>query len=286
MEHTIHPLGDGIGRVTLLASMGGDHAIVNRARKCYQSQDRATPDSDARLLGRLVGSKPLHGTTLRGTVMTFDVIAPLFVVRQWTRHIVGHDADGADIWHTGGGSFDAGAAFDEQSFRYTEGMEFYIPSFDRLHKSDYLQLMWKDAIQIAIENYRMMRKSGLPKELARCFLPSCVYSQFEWTVNLQALFDWYGKRQAGGGAQWEITQYANAVWSLVRDNVAPEACAAWLASKAPSIAALTAPGKTITEAFAELREQFGAAFDAIQDVDAWVKAVRSGDDAAISPTEG
>jgi len=222
-----YPLDDGKGRIALIDWMGGDGPIVNRARKCYQSQGRSNPATDAKLLTKLVGGKPLHGTTLRGTVMTFDVIAPLFVVRQWTRHIVGHDCDGNDVWHTGGGSFDIGGSFDEQSFRYTEGLDFYIPSVDRLNNSTVLHTMWRDAMEEALDNYRALRESGTPKELSRCFLPASVYSQFEWTVNLQGFFDWHAKRQAGGGAQWETTQYAAAAWELVATNVAPEACAAW-----------------------------------------------------------
>jgi hypothetical protein len=46
-------------------------------------------------------------------------------------------------------------------------------------------------------------------------------------------------------------------------------------SKAGGVLYPAGPG--VVAAFAELREQFGAAFDAIPDVDAWVKAQRSGE---------
>lgn len=42
-------LGDNIGYIELLEWMGGDQQTVDRARKCYQSQERSTPDSDERL---------------------------------------------------------------------------------------------------------------------------------------------------------------------------------------------------------------------------------------------
>jgi hypothetical protein len=42
-------------------------------------------------------------------------------------------------------------------------------------------------------------------------------------------------------------------------------------------AVLNPAGPGVVAAFAELRERFGAAFDAIEDVDAWVKGQRSGE---------
>jgi hypothetical protein len=44
--------------------------------------------------------------------------------------------------------------------------------------------------------------------------------------------------------------------------------------------------RAVAEAFAELRKKFGPYFDAIPDVDAWVNAVRSGDDPPVAGTEG
>lgn len=39
-------LGDNIGYVELLDFMGGDKATVDRARVCYQSQEKSTTESD------------------------------------------------------------------------------------------------------------------------------------------------------------------------------------------------------------------------------------------------
>lgn len=224
-----YTLGDGIGSIALLEWMGGDSAIVDRARKCYQSQERSTPESDAKLLTKLVGSKPLHGTTMRGTVMTFDVKAPLDIVFQWTRHLAGHEFAGMEAWYTGTDAIDIGGAFDQQSLRYVDvsSAQFYIPRPDRFQFDG----IWAAAIADCLHHYQQLRSLGAPKELARTFVPGCIYVQFEWTCNLQAFFDWYGKRAQGGGAQWELTQYAEAAWELVASNVAPQACAAWKSSE-------------------------------------------------------
>lgn len=59
--------------------------------------------------------------------------------------------------------------------------------------------------------YKHMRDLGIPKQLARCFVPQSVYTQMTWTVNAQAVFDWLDKRLPGGGAQTETAAYALAV---------------------------------------------------------------------------
>ncbi len=212
-------LGDGIGYVHMLDHMGDDAEIVRRARVCYQSQEKSAPESDLRLLKKLVSSKPLHGTTIRGVAFTFDVVAPQFCLRQWTRHLIGIDAHGNDVWYTGSDSFDEGASFDEQSFRYTDKIQFYIPEGES--KAAYLY-MSKDQL----ENYNMLREYGEPKERARFALGSNVYSQMTWTVNAQAVLDFLSKRLPGGGAQCETSKYAEAVLKCVR-AIIPETVKIW-----------------------------------------------------------
>ena len=215
-------LGDGIGYIELRDYMGCDGDIVYRARECYQSHERSSEKADRRLLRRLVGDKPLHGTTMRGVVFTFGVLAPQFVVRQWTRHLVGHDSFGGDIWATGHESFDIGGAYDEQSFRYTDKIQFYVPfTLDANQREDWVGMCTHQRLQ-----YETQRNNGLPKQLARCALGPAVYSHFETTMNLQGFFDWYGKRKPGGGAQAETVAYAVAAMELVK-RIVPMAVEAW-----------------------------------------------------------
>lgn len=229
---------DGVGYIRLLDFMGGDNDIVDRARVCYRSQDRKSEEADAKLLTRLVGSKPLHGTTLRGTVMSFDVVLPLFCMRQWTRHLAGHDYFGffEDVWSSGTDDISLAGAFDEMSFRYVDAIQKDLPAYvpdaqERLGGNTELETSWKVATQQAILLYEHFRKGGVEKGLARVFLPQSMYTQMVWTCNLQAFFDWYHKRMAGGGAQWEITQYADKAMELVSTFVAPKACQAFYESK-------------------------------------------------------
>ena len=216
-------LGDGIGYVELLEFMGGDQSIVDRARICYQSQEKSTSENDDRLLKKLVGSKPLHGTTMRGCVMTFEIVAPLFVVRQTTRHIVGSEYFGSDLFYVGADTFDIGSSYDEQSFRYTDKIQFYIPPDLPVAQRD----RWAFMVEYQQDMYNDLRHVGFAKQLARCALGPAVYSQFTWSVNLQAALDLYHKRQPGGGAQDETTKYAVAMMSLIETHVAPKSVQFW-----------------------------------------------------------
>lgn len=215
-------LGDGIGYIELRDYMGSDESIVYRARECYQSHERSSEEADKRLLRKLVGDKPLHGTTMRNVVFTFGVLAPQFVVRQWTRHIIGHDSFGNDVWYTGPDSFDISGAYDEQSFRYTDKIQFYKPIGMTYEQSE----AWEGMVTFQRASYNLNRESGLPKQLARCALGPAVYSVFETTMNLQGFFDWYSKRRPGGGAQAETVAYAVAAMQLVL-GVVPMAVEAW-----------------------------------------------------------
>lgn len=215
-------LGDNIGYVHMLDHMGDDAEIVRRARVCYQSQEKSTPESDARLLKKLVSSKPLHGTTLRGVVFTFDIVLPLFVMRQWTRSVVGHEYHVAE--YVGADSFDISAAYDEQSFRYTEPDKFYNP-FAQSNDSN-LNSLWIQSQRGMMSCYREIRSQGVDKQLARCFVPQSVYTQMTWTVNAQACLDFLSKRLPGGGAQSETAKYAEAVLRCVR-AIIPETVKIW-----------------------------------------------------------
>ncbi|WP_028559800.1 FAD-dependent thymidylate synthase [Paenibacillus pinihumi] len=52
--------------------------------------------------------------------------------------------------------------------------------------------------------YDELRALGVPAEDARMVLPNAAACNLVMTVNLRALLEFYAKRRAGSGAQWEI----------------------------------------------------------------------------------
>lgn len=210
------------GFVRLADSMGGDLAIVRSARVSYAADWRAGEDegSDAKLIRYLW--KNGHTSPFEAVEMTFEVKAPIFVLRQWHRH---------RTW-----------SYNEVSARYTKLEEdFYIPSTANIttqskdnkqarteeqhHNADHMQVRISEAYDSAMADYLWLLHSGCPRELARMILPVGAYSRMFAKVDLLNLFRFL-KLRMHTHAQWEIRQYANALYSLAK-TVAPVACAAF-----------------------------------------------------------
>jgi len=197
----------GKGFVRLVDAMGGDRAVLDAARVCYDSRSKgAAPDR------ALIAYLMQHGhhTPFEHAVFKFHVSTPIFVARQWFRHRMG--------------------SFNEVSGRYTEVKdEFYIPKLWRSQDSfnkqgsvasaglDHEGLSAKLAAQVrcAVAAYREMLAAGAARELARLVLPLNLYTQFYWTVNCRSLMNFITLR-ADEHAQWEMQQYALALAGFFR----------------------------------------------------------------------
>lgn len=208
------PLGDGIGKVELLDAMGDDLAIVNDAKQSYDRHSQHFGEKEQGLLSFLLTNN--HTSPLRGSVLRFHVKAPLFIARQWWKHVVACTY------------VDDQLGWNEKSFRYCQAKdnEYYAPlvfrtqstnnkqasngEIDAQHKASAL---YSRAVGIAVESYVNLIEMGVAKEQARAVLPACLYTSFTWTCSLQALLHFIALRQEDG-AQYEIQQYAKALTEL------------------------------------------------------------------------
>ena len=75
------------GFVRLVEHMGSDLSIVRNARVSYDAEWRAGEDEgkDVKLIHYLIKNK--HTSPFEAVQFTFDVKAPIFVLRQWHRHL-------------------------------------------------------------------------------------------------------------------------------------------------------------------------------------------------------
>jgi thymidylate synthase (FAD) len=191
------------GWVRLEDLMGGDAAVVRGARICYQSTAR-TPHADELLIQRLMASEPKHNTVFEHAVFRWGIKCPLFVARQWMRHRI--------------------ASYNEKSLRYcTADREYYVPEGDADDVALYQQHM-----EASFDVYERLVASGWRKERARGVLGLAVYTEFIWTVNAWSLMNWLYKR-LDPGAQWEHSQYAEAVLAMFQ-MVMPVTAAAFTRS--------------------------------------------------------
>ncbi|MGH7238778.1 MAG: FAD-dependent thymidylate synthase, partial [Candidatus Saccharimonadales bacterium] len=80
----IYPLGDDIGSIELVDSMGGDLSVTNSARVSFNKYSFELSERDQKLINRMMRNR--HGSPFEAVVMQFRVKAPMHVVHQWERH--------------------------------------------------------------------------------------------------------------------------------------------------------------------------------------------------------
>lgn len=192
----------------------GDLEVVRNARVSYDADWRTGEDEgkDEKLLDYMMRNK--HTSPFEAMVFTFEVKAPIFVLRQWHRH---------RTW-----------SYNELSARYAPMQEeFYIPEVDKIgtQSKDNKQVRdltevghgryaraAQDSMRYIAQNsfriYQSMLDDGVPRELARTVLPLSTYSRMFATVDLHNLIHFFRLR-IHPHAQWEIQQYAKAILELI-----------------------------------------------------------------------
>jgi thymidylate synthase (FAD) len=212
------------GYVRLVDHMGNDLSVVRSARVSHDADWRAGEDEgkDEKLIGYLMNNR--HTTPFECVTFTFEVKAPIFVFRQWHRHRT--------------------QSYNELSARYSElPEEYYVPEPKNIgtqsehtkqarsdeslpeHLVDTVPLLMHEHNTRAFILYRNLLEHGVPRELARSVLPVATYSRMFCTMNLHNLFHFLGLRM-DKHAQWEIREYANAMYDLIYPIV-PISCDTW-----------------------------------------------------------
>ena len=208
------------GYVRLVNVMGSDVDVVNSARVSFDKSVSSLGRTDFSLLDYLISHR--HDSVLRHCAMSFEIYAPLFVARQWYKHAVS-----STHWDDQNG-------WNESSRRYvTEEPEFYVPAPWRAASDNkkqgssgevdpFLSHKHTDRLmsltEIMMNAYNNAMEDGIAPEQARLFLPAYgMYIRWRWTASLNALLHFCDLR-LDSHAQWEIQQYAEGVYSLVKEN--------------------------------------------------------------------
>ena len=223
------PLEDEIGFVELLYSMGNDLSVVNDARASYDKESFTWGKKGEKLLKYLI--KHEHWSPFRGVVFKFRVKTPLYVCRQWWKHVIASNHNDEQL------------GWNEQSLRYVDMSdkgEFYIPKAFRgqsktnkqkgvepLSPRDQLRMIhiYETQCKLSFRAYKDLIKAGVCREQARGVLAPAIYTTFVWTVSLQALLNFLYLRK-GKGAQDEIVAYATAIEAMIKPIV-PQTMEFW-----------------------------------------------------------
>ncbi|OAA31920.1 thymidylate synthase [Kosmotoga arenicorallina S304] len=191
------------GFVRLVEVFGDDFSAVQAARVSY-GKGLTTTERDRKLIYYLMEHG--HHSPFEHIIMKFHIKLPIFVMRQLVRHRI--------------------ASINERSGRYTEFKEdWYVPDHIRtpdsknkqgsvITSNEKLTGEAIDLIEMAIEKsfeaYNRLLEMGVARELARIVLPTSMYTECYWTINIRSLMNFLNLR-ADSHAQWEMQQYALAI---------------------------------------------------------------------------
>lgn len=188
----IYPLGDDIGFIELLASMGDDKTIADVARISYLGTGSGE-ESDRRIIARLLSSNPPHTSPLEQVELQFLVKCPIFVARQWMRH---------RTW-----------SYNEVSRRYTsKDLSFYVPPM-----SDH-SITIREHSELSAMVYTQLLENKCRKEIARMVLPVNFYTEFYAKSDLHNILHFLQLR-LDMSAQYEIKKYALAISGILKQVV-------------------------------------------------------------------
>jgi thymidylate synthase (FAD) len=208
------------GFVGLIDTMGDDDAVVQAARVSYGSGTK-TVNTDRNLIRYLMRHK--HTTPFEMCEVKFHIKLPIFVMRQLIRHRT--------------------AQVNEYSGRYSVMSDnFYVPELDNIKKQsktnkqgrdedfsdedkDKAQTWMESVHNRAHDVYHKFIKDDMARETARAVLPVSNYTEAYWKCNMKNFLHMVHLR-ADSHAQWEIQEYANAMYDLVKPKF-PIICEAW-----------------------------------------------------------
>lgn len=243
------------GFIALVDHMGDDSAIVQAARVSYgKDEKQPKPESDRNLVRYLLNHD--HGTPFEMVEFKFCVQAPMDVMRQWIRHRMAsvneystRYMEAIDLTHTTRpeewrlqakdnkqGSSGFLTEWPETLYYYpaepTDGVwvatgygDEYIDPNDYPNPGEYLTSREAEFHKVAKDLYKERLDAGVAKEQARKDLPLSTYTRLYWKCDLRNIFNFLRLR-LDSHAQWEIRQYAKAMYELIKPIV-PVACEAF-----------------------------------------------------------
>lgn len=219
-------IDDNVGFVELLEVFGNDLTVANAARVSFHKESHMEPitdpesgsivsyelsERDKKLINFL--AKRNHITPFFHPNLRFRIKMPIFVAREWFRHVIGF-------------------ARNEVSRRYvTEEPEVFVPHEIRQRDKDVKQGSSEELVEnneevvkgmkeyskAAVGYYNKLLEQGVCPEQARMILPQSMYTEFIETGSLSA-FARLVKLRDEATAQREIQVYARHISTLAQQD--------------------------------------------------------------------
>lgn len=202
------------GYVVLVDYMGDDAAIVQAARVSYGLGTKSSRD-DRGLIRYLMRHQ--HTTPFEMVEFKFLIRLPIYVARQFVRHRMASINEYSARYSIIPDEFDIPRpeAIRPQSGSNRQGRS------DETLPADVVKRFRTDLRRIDEEAYALYERSlkdGITRELARIAIPTGIYTEWYWKMDLHNLFHFLELR-LDPHAQEEIRLYAEAMAKIVQATV-------------------------------------------------------------------
>ena len=191
---------------------GDDLAVCDAARVSFSKEaSQYTVDRNAKLLHYLADHN--HWSPFAHVGMTLRFKAPMFIARQFQKHVVGFAWNEVSRRYV---DYDPTYWIPESLRRRPENMKQGSVSDDAIpvQKRSLEYSLITDKYWEATKEYRDMVNSGICPEQARAFLPQATMTEWIWTGSLQAWARFVDLR-GDEHAQQECWEYANLVQTIM-----------------------------------------------------------------------
>lgn len=179
----------------LLLTPDSEELIAFSARTCYDSHNKKSKESDAKLIKKLIElghESPLEHAVL--SVRIFNVSRAF--THQWVRHRL--------------------CSFSQKSQRYVNEEQFTAVIPPSINSDFICKLLYRGFLRLTRLVYTIFRKRQIPKEDARFILTNGCTSEIITTANFR---EWRHiiKVRTAKKAQWEIKLVANKIKGILRE---------------------------------------------------------------------
>ncbi|MBY0353815.1 FAD-dependent thymidylate synthase [Candidatus Babeliales bacterium] len=216
---------DGIGFVELLDVFGDDVLVANGARVSFNKESCKEPildqegeiiaykvsERDEKLINFLAEHK--HVTPFFHPIIRLRLSMPLFVARQWFKHVVGFARNEVSRRYV---AYEP-KAFIPNVLRKADKNIKQGSSSEPIENNDAVVAGMHEHVAKAVEYYNHLLSIGVCPEQARIILPQSTYTEFIETGSLAA-YARLVKLRDEATAQKEIQDYARRVSELIEPH--------------------------------------------------------------------
>lgn len=205
----IDPLKDGISKVEILDYMGNDERVVDAARVSMDKEAIYYSDRQNNDLIKYL-AKHQHWTPFSHPQITMRIKMPIFIARQWFKHMVGFTRNEVSRRYVDSNpEFYQCGSWRERADNVKQGSK-----ETQVENNEVATRICQSVYTTAFNNYNRLLEQGVCPEQARMVLPQATYTEFIETGSLAAYARLCNLR-LDPHAQHEIRLYAGATSILI-----------------------------------------------------------------------